>query len=57
MGPVLVVSDQPIWDRDWSTPAAARSSFAAAMECSVTDLRVEGPVGGPYVISFEPSDC
>jgi hypothetical protein len=53
--PIVVVDDTPIWDRDWSTPTTARAAFAAAMECDPSDLRVEGPDGGPYVISFDPA--
>lgn len=40
------------WERDWSTAETARHSYAAAAGCRPEDLLVEGPSGGPYLITF-----
>lgn len=46
------ITDQAWWERDWTTAAAARLTYAELMGADPANIQVEGPDGGPYTISF-----
>lgn len=51
---MTINAPESFWKLDWSSREKARQHMALVLHCNPSELHVEGPDGGPYIISFAP---